>query len=83
VKFLLAIAIFFIASAVSGTSESMKQFRQNAKLWLSVNVIFTLIVVALAGIMRLTPVGPTVSDNEASKPASFTAPAPDANGKTH
>jgi len=80
VKFLLAIAIFFIASAVSGTSESMKQFRQNAKLWLSVNVILTFIVVALAGIMRMTHVGPTVSDTEASKPASFTAPAPDANG---
>jgi uncharacterized membrane protein len=80
VKFLLAMAIFFIASAVSGRSESMKQFRQNAKLWLTVNVILGLTVVALAGVMRLTHVGPTVSDTEASKPAGVTAPAPDING---
>ena len=58
----------------------MKQFRQNAKLWLTVNVILTLIVVALAGIMRLTHVGPTVSDAAANKPAGVTAPAPDSNG---
>jgi uncharacterized membrane protein len=80
VKSLLAMAIFFIASAVSGRSESMKQFRQNAKLWLTVNVIFSIAVVALAGIMRLTHVGPNLSEGEASKPAGVTAPAPDTNG---
>ena len=80
VKFLLAMAIFFIASAVSGRSESMKQFRQNAKLWLTANVILALAVVALAGIMRLTHVGPTMLDIEPSKPSSATAPAGDTNG---
>jgi len=80
VKFLLAMAMFFIASAVSGTSESMKQFRQNAKLWLTVNVILALAVVALAGIMRLTHVGPNLGEVESSRLASTTAATPDSNG---
>jgi len=79
-KFLLAMAIFFIASAASGRSESMRQFRQNAKLWLTVNVILALSVVALSGILRLTHVGPTLSDIEPSKPASASAPAGDTHG---
>jgi len=78
-KFLLAMAIFFIASALVGRSESLKQFRQNAKFWLTVNVIFALTVVALSGILRLTHVGPTLADGEPSKPAA-TAPAGDASG---
>jgi uncharacterized membrane protein len=80
VKFLLAMVIFFIASAVSGRSESMKQFRQNAKLWLTVNVVLALAVVALAGIMRLTHVGRNLSEGEPSRPANTAAAAPDANG---
>jgi uncharacterized membrane protein len=67
-KFLLAMAIFFIASAVAGRSESLKQFRQNAKLWLTINVILALTVVALSGILRLTHIGPTLAAGEPSKP---------------
>jgi uncharacterized membrane protein len=80
VKFLLAMAIFFIASAASGRSESLRQFRQNAKLWLTVNVVFAISVVALSGILRLTHIGPTLADGgEPQKPAA-TAPAGDTHG---
>lgn len=69
-KFLLAMAIFFIASAASGRSESLKQFRQNAKLWLTVNVVLALTVVALSGILRLTHVGPTLADGQPKNTAA-------------
>ncbi len=48
VKFLLALVIFFLASALAGRTEGTKKFRQNAKLWMTVNLILALIVVALS-----------------------------------
>ncbi len=59
VKFLLALVIFFLASALAGRTEATKRFRQNARFWMTVNVILALIVVALSGILRATHVGPT------------------------
>ena len=59
VKFLLAMAIFFIASALAGRGEATQKFRQNAKWWMTVNVILALTVVALSGVLRLTHTGPS------------------------
>src|SRR5262249_38418113 len=61
VKFMLAMAIFFIASALTGRAEALKSFRQNAKYWLTVNVVLALIVVALSGVLRMTHTGPTLT----------------------
>jgi uncharacterized membrane protein len=60
VKFLLAMVIFFIASALAGRGEATQRFRQNAKWWMTVNVVLALAVVALSGILRLTHTGPTL-----------------------
>ena len=57
VKFLLALVIFFLASALAGRTEGTKKFRQNAKMWMTVNLILALIVVALSGVLRATHVG--------------------------
>lgn len=59
VKFILAMVIFFLASALSGRTDATKRFRQNAKLWMTVNVVLALIVVALSGVLRGTHAGPT------------------------
>ncbi|HEY2881043.1 MAG TPA: hypothetical protein VGJ15_01385 [Pirellulales bacterium] len=69
VKFLLAMAIFFIASALAGRSEATKTFRQNAKWWMTLNVVFALAVVALSGILRSTHTGPTFKP-ETSQPSA-------------
>jgi uncharacterized membrane protein len=59
-KFLLAMFIFFVASALAGRGEATKSFRQNAQWWMTVNVVLALTVVALSGILRLTHTGPTL-----------------------
>src|SRR5487761_1143843 len=43
IKFLLALVIFFVASALTGRAAALVRFRQNAKLWLSVNVALAVI----------------------------------------
>lgn len=62
VKFLLALVIFFLASVLAGRSEGTKRFRQNAKFWMTVNVILALVVVGLSGILRATHAGPTAAE---------------------
>jgi uncharacterized membrane protein len=59
-KFALAMVVFFIASALAGRGEATKKFRQDAKWWMTVNLILALIVVALSGVLRLTHTGPTL-----------------------
>jgi uncharacterized membrane protein len=60
IKFLLAMALFFIASALAGRGEATQRFRQNSKWWMTVNVALALIIVALSGILRLTHTGPSL-----------------------
>lgn len=70
VKFLLAIAIFFIASALAGRSEALKPIRNHARGWMTVNVVLALTVVALSGVLRLTHVGPTLTPGPAATPVT-------------
>jgi uncharacterized membrane protein len=59
VKFLLALVIFFLSSALAGRTEGTKKFRENAKYWMTVNLVLALIVVALSNVLRNTHTGPT------------------------
>jgi hypothetical protein len=60
IKFLIAMVIFFIASALAGRGEATKAIRANAKWWLTLNLALALTVVALSGILRYTHTGPTL-----------------------
>ncbi|MCC7086501.1 MAG: hypothetical protein IT427_15995 [Pirellulales bacterium] len=60
IKALLALVIFFIASALVGRTDALKPIRQNAKMWLTVNVVLAVLVVALSGVLRSTHIGPTL-----------------------
>ena len=60
IKFLLALVIFFVASALTGRAAALVRFRLNAKLWLSVNVALAVIVVCISGVMRFIPTKATV-----------------------
>lgn len=54
-KVLLALVIFFLASALTGRSEALAKIRQNAKFWLTVNVVLTILVVCISGVLRFIP----------------------------
>jgi uncharacterized membrane protein len=58
VKFLLALPVFFIASALSGRSAALARFREQAKLWLTVNLLLGILIVCIAGQMRMMHAGP-------------------------
>lgn len=54
VKLLLALAVFAIASLLSGRSEGAEKFRQKESMWLNVNVLLTIVLVCIAGVMKVT-----------------------------
>jgi putative copper export protein len=71
-KFALAMVVFFISSALAGRGEATKKFRQDAKWWMTVNLVLALIVVVLSGVLRFTHVGPTLPKPAAITPAEVT-----------
>ena len=54
VKFVLAFAVFFLASALTGTGKATQRFRDNRRYWLTVNMILAILIVCLSGILRRT-----------------------------
>ncbi|MGB0716074.1 MAG: hypothetical protein ACPGXK_09360 [Phycisphaerae bacterium] len=50
-KFLLAMGIFFLASALAGRSEGLASFRQKASSWLSIVIVLAVVIVLLSGVM--------------------------------
>jgi uncharacterized membrane protein len=54
IKFLIAVIIFFIASAITGRSALAEKMRQQAALWLGINLLLVMIVVALSGGLKVT-----------------------------
>ncbi len=60
VKIVLALAVFFIASAVTGRSEVFARFREHAKLWITLNLLLGVLIVCISGQMRMMHIGPNV-----------------------
>jgi len=52
IKFMLAMAIFSIASLLVGTTSAAEAFRKNAKTWLNANIVLAVLVVCLSGVLR-------------------------------
>jgi uncharacterized membrane protein len=52
IKFLLALAVFFIASALTGRSAMAERFRRDARKWLSINVVLVVLIVLISGVLR-------------------------------
>jgi uncharacterized membrane protein len=51
-KFMLALFLFFLASALAGRSKALAFIRDNNKLWLSIYIATVLAIIALSGTMR-------------------------------
>jgi uncharacterized membrane protein len=52
IKVLLAIAIFFIASALTGHTPAFQKIRDNRRFWLTLNMALAIVLVCLSGILR-------------------------------
>ena len=60
IKFVLALAVFFIASAVTGRAEIFARFRQNSRFWITLNLLLGILIVCISGYMRMMHIGPNV-----------------------
>lgn len=52
VKFLLALVVLYIASLLAGRSALAERARQNARGWLTLNLVLATLVVGLGGVLR-------------------------------
>ncbi len=52
IKFLLALAVFFIASCLVGRAAAFEGMRKNMKKWLLINVVLALCIVLISGVLK-------------------------------
>ncbi len=57
-KILIALVLFFIASALVGSSEKLEPMRQNRAKWLKVVVLLAALIVAISGYLKVRGTGP-------------------------
>lgn len=55
VKFLLALALFGIASLLIGRSPAADRVRANAPFWLGINTLLVVLIVLISGVLRFVP----------------------------
>jgi putative copper export protein len=65
VKFLLAFAIFGIASLLSGKTPAADKLRQNARFWMNLNIVLAVLVVCISGFLRTAEKTPKIADQPA------------------
>lgn len=53
IKFLLAIAVFGLASMLAGRKSISQKLQQNAKLWLGITIAMGVAIVLIAGYMKM------------------------------
>ena len=51
IKFLAAMAVFFLAAALAGRSMGFEKYRQDSRHWLGVVVILAVLIVLLSGVL--------------------------------
>lgn len=52
IKFLLAMAIFALASLLSGKTAAAQKIRQNGRFWMNLNITLAVILVCISGFLR-------------------------------
>ncbi|HVQ35785.1 MAG TPA: hypothetical protein VMT33_07210, partial [Candidatus Bathyarchaeia archaeon] len=58
VKFLAAMGVFFISSALAGRSAALQPMRDRMTLWVPVNAALVVLIVLISGILKNIPVSP-------------------------
>ena len=75
IKFLLAMIVFFIVSALNGRSNMAVKFREKSGLWLNIAVFLSVAIVLLAGYLRFVPRAPKSDESNEPAAARFDSPA--------
>jgi uncharacterized membrane protein len=68
-KIILALVVFFIASALVGRSRAFEGMRHQSRRWLTINLVLAGVIVAVSGFLK-------VRDVPSVKPAVASASAP-------
>jgi len=55
IKFILALGVFFLLSALAGRSATLAGIRAKAGLWTNITILLGIGVVAVSGVMRVLP----------------------------
>ena len=55
IKFIAALAVFFLASALYGRSAAFASIRANARLWAGVAAVLVLAILLVSGVLRNIP----------------------------
>ena len=55
IKVLLAFLVFYLMSLITGRSMRAVRLRENSPLWISLTSMLAVVVVLLAGVMKVTP----------------------------
>jgi uncharacterized membrane protein len=58
VKFIAALAVFFLGAALTGRSPALAAIRAKARFWTGVSASLILLIVLLSGILRGLPASP-------------------------
>ena len=74
-KFLAALGIFFIASALVGKSEAFENMRRDNKKWLGILIALAVVIVLISGVMKNLPTG-THSHGETETALQWSTPGP-------
>jgi uncharacterized membrane protein len=57
-KMLLAMFVFFIASALVGRSAGTQKFRDNAGRWMGIALLVSAVIVGISGFVKVRPYSP-------------------------
>jgi uncharacterized membrane protein len=55
IKFMAALGVFFLASALSGRSAALARIRANARFWAGVTAFLVLAILLISGVLRSIP----------------------------
>ncbi len=58
IKVLLALGVFFLASALTGSSAAFEPIRAKARMWVTITLLLGVLIVCISGQMRMLHIGP-------------------------
>jgi uncharacterized membrane protein len=85
IKFLLALAVFAIASLLAGRTAMAQRLRTQTKLWLSINLLLAGIIIAISGLLRTThpATGPAPAGRASEAPSPIQGPVVEPKADEH